>query len=301
MVTAADTGTVRQGLMPVLALEPIMKATAEPQTRRSLAVPVHGLSVVALAVVSSYFAYVWGSAIVNPVEILAPLLFWYGVAFLLLAYPLRAAAREFTRYIRTASGATVFAVYLIIHILLYGFLLEGILTSFLGKDFVSTAAGATLTTTVFTPPSAINAVLALWYNPWIAITIPPIFSTTLSLYSLVIAVIIDVLIVANIGKTRELGKACSTGARSRSMVLFPALGIAFGASCCLSVPLLFTVVVPSAAALASLLWVYDVTYFLFPPFAVALLYLNLYSVGKITANMEMSSQGKVPAIPSVVS
>jgi hypothetical protein len=85
------------------------------------------------------------------------------------------------------------------------------------------------------------------------------------------------------------------------MVLFPALGIAFGASCCLSVPLLFTVVVPSAAALASLLWVYDVTYFLFPPFAVALLYLNLYSVGKITANMEMSNEGKGPAIPSVVS
>ena len=276
-----------------------MRATAETQVRRSLAIPVHGLAVIALAVLTSYFAYVWGSAAINPAEILAPLLFWYGVSFLLLVYPLRAAARDFARYIRTVSGAAVFAVYLTIHLLLYGFLLEGILTSFLGKDFVSTAAGASLTTTVFTPPSALNALLSLWYNPWIAITIPPIFSTTLSLYSLVIAVMIDILIVANIGKTRELGKACSTVARSRSMVLFPALGIAFGASCCLSVPILFTVVVPSAAALASLLWVYDLTYFLFPPFAVVLLYLNLYSVAKITANVKLATDGRSPAIPSI--
>ena len=82
------------------------------------------------------------------------------------------------------------------------------------------------------------------------------------------------------------------------MVLFPALGIAFGASCCLSVPILFTVVVPSAAALASLLWVYDLTYFLFPPFAVVLLYLNLYSVAKITANVRLATDGRAPVIPS---
>ena len=253
-----------------------------------------------LAVVASYFAYLWGSVAVNPAEILAPFLFWYGTAFLLLNYPLRAAFRDFGRYIRTISGAVVFAIYLAIHLLLYGFLLEGILTSFLGKDFVTAATGISLTTTVFTPPSAVNVILALWYNPWITLTTPPIFDTTLSFYSLVIAVIIDILIVANIGKTRELGRACSAGARSRSMVLFPALGIAFGASCCLSVPLLFTVVVPSAAALSSLLWVYDVTYFLFPPFAVVLLYLNLYSVGKMTANMKLTSDGKRPVIPSAV-
>ncbi|MGA2198832.1 MAG: hypothetical protein ABSG45_02730 [Nitrososphaerales archaeon] len=277
-----------------------MEAVGGGQARRSLAIPIHAFSVMVLAVFASYFAYVWGSVSVNPVEILAPSLFWYGTTLILLAYPLRAAVRVFTRYVRTASGAAVFIVYLLIHLLLYGFLLEGILTNFLGKDFVSTAAGATLTTTVFTPPSALNAVLALWYNPWITLTSPPFFSTTLSLYSLVIAVLIDVLIVANIGKTRELGKACSAGAKSRSMVLFPALGIAFGASCCLSVPLLFTVVVPSAAALASLLWVYDVTYFLFPPFALVLLYLNLYSVGRITANVKLSSEAKEPVIPGAM-
>ena len=131
-------------------------------------------------------------------------------------------------------------------------------------------------------------------------TIPPLLSVALSLYSLVIAVIIAILIVANIGKTRELGKVCSTGTRSRSMVLFPALGIALGASCCLSVPLLVSLAVPTAAALSSLLWVYDATYYLFPPFAVVLLYLNLYSVGKITANLKLRMQGAGPASADVV-
>jgi hypothetical protein len=266
-----------------------MKTTVDGQTHRSLAVPAHGLSVMALAVVSSYFAYVWGSVTVNPAELLAPILFWYGIAFLLLSYPLRSAAKDFWRYIRTLSGAVVFTVYLVIHILLYGYLLEGILTSFYGSHFFTTGAGISLTTSVFTPPTAVNIILALWYNPWVVITTPPAFTTTLSLYSLVIALVIDVLIVANIGKTRELGKACSIGAKSRSMVLFPALGIAFGASCCLSVPLLFTVAVPSAAAISSLLWVYDATYFLFPPFAVVLLYLNHLSVGRMTANLRASA------------
>jgi hypothetical protein len=265
-----------------------MKTTSEEPSRRSLAVPVHGLSVIVLGIVTSYFAYVWGSATVNPAEILAPILFWYGLSFMLLNYPIRPAVNDFKRYIQTVSGALVFAVYLVVHILLYGFLLEGILTSFYGKDFFTTATGFTLTTTVFTPPTALNIVLSLWYNPWITLTTPPVFNTTLSIYSLVIAVIIDILIVVNIGKTRELGRACSAATKSRSMVIFPALGIAFGASCCLSVPLLFTVAVPSAAALVSLLWVYDVTYFLFPPFAVVLLYLNLSSVRKITANVRLS-------------
>ncbi len=277
-----------------------MKATAGEPSRRSLAIPVHGLSVIVLGVVASYFAYVWGSVTVNPAEILAPILFWYGLSFMLLSYPFRSAVNDFLRYIRTFSGALVFVVYLVIHILLYGFLLEGILTSFYGKNFFTTVTGVTLTTTVFTPPTALNVILSLWYNPWITLTTPPVFNTTLSLYSLVIAVIIDILIVANIGMTRELGKACSTATRSKSMVIFPALGIAFGASCCLSVPLLFTVAVPSAAAVSSLLLVYDLTYFLFPPFAVVLLYLNFVSVRRITANMKVSSKATEPVLPSVL-
>ena len=82
------------------------------------------------------------------------------------------------------------------------------------------------------------------------------------------------------------------------MVIFPALGIVLGASCCLSVPILVTVAAPSAAVLSSSLWLYDATYFLFPPAAVILLYLNLYSVGRITANAKLRTGGAGQAIPS---
>lgn len=252
---------------------------------RSLAIPAHGLTFIGLAVVTSFFAYLWGSASPNPAELLAPSLFWYAVAFLLLAYPLRGAFEGFARFVRTPLGAGVFVLYLVLHVLLYGFMLESILVSFFDRPFVSAAASVYVTTSVFAPPSIWNAVIGLWFNPWITLTIPPVLSDAISFYSLTIAVIIAILIVANIGKTKELGSVCSASMKSRSLVIFPAVGIALGASCCLSVPILITVAAPSAAALSSTLWLYDATYFLFPPLAVVLLYLNLTSVEKITANI----------------
>jgi len=241
--------------------------------------------VVVLGIIASLFAYAWRSSSFNLLEVIAAFLFWYGVAVSLISFPLRAAAVDFTRYVRTVLGASVFVVYLLVHVLIYGFLLEDLL-SFTGRYSYTAALGASVSTTLLTPPSAVNALLALWYNPWITITFPPIFSTALSLYSLVIAVLIDVLIVANIGRTRELGRASSKGAGSRATVLLPALGVALGASCCLSVPLLLSVVVPSTAVIASATWTYWVTYFLFPPFAIFILCTNLYAVNRLTTSRQ---------------
>jgi len=262
-----------------------MKGRQGAGFERSLAIPIHGFSFIGLAVLTSFFAYLWGSTSPNPAELLAPVLFWYAVAFLLFAYPLHEAFQTFLRYIGTPLGAGVFALYLVIHVLLYGFMLESILVSFFDRPFVSASTSVYLTTSVFAPPSLLNAVIGLWFNPWVTLTVPPLFSDALSLYSVVIAIVIAILIVANIGKTRELGKLCSGRVKSRTMVIFPALGIALGASCCLSVPILFGIAAPSALVLSSSLWLYDATYFLFPPFAVALLYLNLYSVDKIAARV----------------
>jgi hypothetical protein len=214
-----------------------MNGRGASAVQRSLAVPIHGVTFIGLAVLTSFFAYLWGATSPNPAELLAPGLFWYAVSFMLLAYPLRDAFQIFRRYIWTAFGAGVFALYLALHVVLYGFMLESILVSFFDRPFVSASASVYVTTSVFAPPSVLNAVYGLWFNPWVTITIPPSFSDALSFYSLDIAVIIAILIVANIGKTRELGKICSTRMKSRSMVIFPAVGIALGASCCLSVPI----------------------------------------------------------------
>jgi hypothetical protein len=216
-------------------------------------------------------------------------MFWYAVCFLLVAYPLRHAWEDFRKHIRAAFGAGVFVLYMGIHVVLYGFLLESILVSFFDQPYTSAAASVVVTTSVFAPPTPTNAVLALWFNPWITLTIPPLFDDALSFYSIAVAVVIAILIVANIGRTRELGKVCSANLKSRSMLIFPAMGIVLGASCCLSVPVLITLAAPTAAALSASLWLYDVTYFFFPPFAVVLLYLNLRSVDKLASNVIRSS------------
>jgi len=256
---------------------------------RDLLLTIHGISFVGLAVLTSFFAYLWGAVSPNPAELLAPSLFWYALTLLLIAYPFRDAFQTFRRYIVTPLGAGVFSIYLIVHVLLYGFMLESILVSFFDRPFVSASVSVYVTTSVFAPPSLLNAVLGLWFNPWVTLTIPPVLSDAISFYSLDIAIIIAILIVANVGKTRELGRICSTKLKSRTLVIFPALGIVLGASCCLSVPILLTVAVPSAVALSSSLWLYDATYFFFPPGAVILLYLNLYSISRITENAKLSS------------
>lgn len=256
---------------------------------KNLALPIHGISFVGLAVLTSFFAYLWGGTSPNPAELLAPGLFWYSVTLLLLAYPLRNALDAFIRSIKTTLGVGVFVAYMVLHIVLYGYMLESILVSFFDEPFVAAHTSIFVTTSVFAPPSLTNAVLALWFNPWVTITVPPSFSDALSFYSLDIAFLIAILIVANIGKTRELGRLCSTRMRTRAMVLFPALGIVLGASCCLSIPILIVIGTPSLVAVTSFLWLYDVTYFLFPLFAVVILYLNLHSVEKIAANIETTA------------
>jgi hypothetical protein len=260
----------------------------------SLIPPIHGFTFIGLAVVTSFFAYLWGGTSPNPAELLSPALFWYAVCFLLLAYPLRQAWADFLRYIRTTVGAGVFVLYLAIHVVLYGFLLESLLVSVFSQPYTSAAASFSITTSVFAPPSLSNAVLALWFNPWMTLTIPPLFDDALSFYSIAIAILIAILIVANIGRTRELGKVCSANLRSRSLLVFPALGIVFGASCCLSVPVLVILVAPAAAALSASLWIYDVTYFFFPLIAIVLLYLNLRSVDRIASNLVQSPVKQVP-------
>jgi hypothetical protein len=261
-----------------------MVRRGSPSLGRNLLAPLHGAAFIGMAVVTSFFAYLWGSTSPNPAALLAAGLFWYAVAFLLFTYPFRGAFQIFRRYISTKLGASVFAGYLSIHVLLYGFLLEGILVSVFAQPFVTNHATVYVTTSVFAPATISNAILGLWFNPWMTVTIPPSFVDSISFYSLAIAAVIAILIVANIGKARELGTVVSKGMKSRTLVILPALGIVLGASCCLSVPILFTVDAPSLFLLTNPLWLYDITYFLFPLAGVTLLYLNLHSIGKITAN-----------------
>lgn len=257
-------------------------------TPRESAVLFQGLSFLVLGIVMSYFAYLWGPATLNFGAFVGSVLFWCAVILLLFAFPLRRTIKIFSGHIHSIPMAATFAAYLAIHLFLYGFMLDAILTSFYGAPSSSVPMSIFLTTNVFTPPSLTNALLGLAYNPSITVIITPVLNSVLSFYGISVALVIGVLLVANIGKTHELGRLCTAWNKARSLILLPALGVILGASCCLSVPFLIAIAIPSMAVPASALWL---SYFLFPPFAVAVLYMNLYSIEKISAKVQPSPPG----------
>ena len=247
-----------------------------------------GLILSGLGFVLSYFGYIWEGVSPNPNELLGSFLFWYGVAYLLLTFPFRDATRGFLSYVRKPFGGGVFSGYLAIHLILYGFLLEAILTTVYGSRALAVVPAFLVSTNVFSPPSLLSTIFDLAYNPSIVVTVPPVFSAALSFYGVSVAAVIAVLVVASIGRTREIGELCSKAKRARSFVALPALGIVFGASCCLSVAGLVSLAVPSASLLTSVIWIYYVTYFLFPCVAVVLLYLNFRSIERISTRLRSS-------------
>lgn len=244
-----------------------------------------GLILLSLGVVLSYFGYIWGLISPNPNELVGSFLFWYAIVYLLLTFPLRRAARSFSSYVSKPLGAGVFAGYLAIHLVLYGFLLDAILTSAYGSSAFVVSPAFVVTTNLFSPPSLSSALSDLAYNPSIIMMVPPVFFVALSFYSISVALVIAFLIVASIGKTKEIGELCTRGKKARSFVVLPALGIVFGASCCLSVAGLVSLALPSASLLSSVIWIYYGTYFLFPSVAIVLLYLNLRSIERISAGL----------------
>lgn len=253
------------------------RASRRGPTISALVVAVMGTALVGLG-------YSLGEVTLNVDEVAGPAVFWVAAVFFLLAVPFRDAAREFAKSVRTTLGAAAFVLYISIHLLLYGFLFDVILAAYYGIGAFAATAGFFVTTNLFNPPSPTSFAFDIAYNPIMVLTAPPIFSAALSFYSISVALVIAVLVVANIGRTRELGKLRTGTNKAKAFVLLPAVGIVFGASCCLSVAGLISLAAPAAAVLTSSPWIYYVTYFLFPCIAVAVLYLNLRSMGRASAS-----------------
>ncbi len=228
-----------------------------------------------------YYAYFGGPAYgFNGYEALASLLFWYGVVFLVFRFPLYSTLDVFMRHIRSKVGVTAATLYVVFHLLLYGFILEAILTRLYAPSFGGVPAAVFVNTNLVEPLTFTNILLGLTYNPSVTLSVPPIFGAVLSVYSFSAALIIAELVVANIGAIREVG-SCSIATKSRAYVALPALGAVLGASCCISPPVLLALFAPVTAAVTYSLPAYYVTYFTFPSLAIAALYLNLRSTMKL--------------------
>ncbi|MDA4134498.1 MAG: hypothetical protein OK441_02900 [Thaumarchaeota archaeon] len=104
---------------------------------------------------------------------------------------------------------------------------------------------------------------------------------------------VDVLLLANVDKALSLGKLSTLRRKARTYFLLPLAGLVLGASCCLSVPALLTFAFPSVTAVPGFLWVYYSTYFLFPLFAIAILYANAVSIDRLSATISDPSPAEV--------
>ncbi len=217
-------------------------------------------------------------------EILGPLIFWYAVLLLIFAFPLRDIFRTSCRALRTKAGTFIFWPYLALHLFVYGFLLEAILVGIYGMTF-ALSPSVTAVTDVFSPPSVVNTLLDLSYSPSATFTLPPVLSGAFSLYGVCVAIVIAVLVVANVVGVQELGRLRTASQTAAAFVVLPATGVILGASCCLSVPALVALVFPTIARSTSFQWVYSITYFFFPAFAGAVLYVNARSIRKIATRI----------------
>lgn len=241
----------------------------------------HALITMGLGVAFSYTAYFNGPINgFNAWEGSGSIIFWYSVIYLIFRFPLRNTLTVFLKHIRSRVGITAASLYVAFHLLLYGFILEAIFVHVYAPSFGGVPAAIWVNTNLVLPPTPLNALLGLSYNPSITLSVPPIFGAVLSLYSLSAAFIIAVLVVANVGLIREIG-SCSLGLKSRVYVGLPAMGVALGASCCISPPILLALIAPATAVVTYNLVAYYVTYFTFPPLAMLALYLNMRSTIKV--------------------
>ena len=253
---------------------------------------------IALIAIGSSFGISWASysfqdvSGFNFLNALASLIFWIAIVGLIFRFPLNSVLKPFASYIRSKKGMVIFAAYMGVHLLVYGFILEAIIASLSG-------ASATL---IFEPfigifsstllPKSFGSILVGFFlSPNITLTIVPTIGASLALYSIAMALVIGVLVLTNVMKALELRNVCSRVRRSTAIAAMPIIGVIGGASCCLSLPLFVTLLAPAAIFSSSYQVAYYVTYFLFPSLTTLVLKLNLSSINKITKGISRQRPG----------
>ena len=202
---------------------------------------------------ASYGQYYTASiGIFNAYQATLATLFWSLVLCLVFLSPLNKILHVFSRYVKSIKGFLIFASYLSVHLILYGFILEGIVASAYPEYYSFPVKSAIVVTSVpIYPASFFDAFFGLFIYPNISLVIPPLFGASLSLYSIVMAVIIAILVVSSILKSIELKDVCSLRRKSTSFVIVPLIGVIGGASCCLSLPIFLALLAAPAAVQAS--------------------------------------------------
>ena len=190
-------------------------------------------------------------AAVNGAQVAATallVLFWFSLAVLVLGVWLRRITASFVRALKAATWArVVFPVYLTAHLIVYGIVLERIIIIASGTPPINFGPHAFVSINdYFSPHTLFNALLQMTQNPGIIIVIPPFYGVTLGPFAIFSAVLIGMLVVVHIDR---LMRATRLIRRAGGSVIYPAVGIVAGSSCCISLPDLAASASPFAAVI----------------------------------------------------
>jgi len=234
----------------------------------------------------TYAEYAVVTSPFNYYQTIASVIFWATIVLLALSFPLRHALNLFAKGVKTIRGFSTFVIYAPLHLLLYGLLLEAVL-GFVYRIPASTHSYSLyLASTPLYPLSFPDVIAGFGFNPSLSLILPPLYDLGMTAYSVSIALIISILVTANVTRIVTLGKVCTTAQKSRAFVLLPLIGVVGGAACCLSLPVLISLIAPAAAAISNSPVAYYVASFVFPPVTAIALSINLNSTDKMANKLK---------------
>lgn len=172
--------------------------------------------------------------------IVLPSLLWLLVLFLSVTV-----AKSVFNYVkkswRKKTILLTFALYLPIHLFVYSLSLEKLLSIIYGLDEIFPYTQFLVTYTPF-PLSPIGIFFTLLFDPSLDLFISPIYYLSLTPFSIITAIIISIIVSANVGKIIELFKNHIKIVRQIALVI--TLGLVAGSTCCLSLPSLIAFYTP---------------------------------------------------------
>jgi hypothetical protein len=235
------------------------------------------------------------NAVIGPV--IASAAFWGALTLLIIGFPLRKSLNIAYNAVRKSGWfLALVPAYLLIHLVIYGILLESILIGAYGGVEPYSGVGVFFTGSfAFTPHSLFNVILSLTVSPSFTVIIPPYFSATISTFAMFTALSIDILVVANISVFMQVAQRVKQVTGS---VAVPLIGVVLGAGCCLSIPELVAIASPSLSVLLYTplgLLAQDVLYYFLPLSVIVILALNLNAIAKVNRNFQpAASKGRGP-------
>ncbi len=253
--------------------------------RLKLVLAIFFLALLAISLPLAYYSYTVPYGLFTAFEGSASFAFWFSLAGLVFLYPLSKVVALFDKYVRKPKGALIFVSYLSVHLFLYGLLLEGLIAYSFKVPSVVNQFTASLASIPLYPVSLGSILAGFGFNPSLDIYIPPVFVLALSFYTITLSLIIAVLVLTSIMKVLEIGKMCGIALKSRTLVALPALGVIGGAACCLSLPILISLTVPTTALITNNAVVWYAAYFAFPSVTAVGLKYNMDSTMRIASKM----------------